>query len=90
MNWELKLIETYNFLRKYYPTILLVVFASLICLNLFVYYQYVYLPTKAQADSNIEKTVIDAEILDEVLIDIKEREGNLSRVKKTRYADPFN
>jgi hypothetical protein len=90
MNRESKLIEIYNFLKKYYPIILLVVFISLTCLNVFVYYQYFYLPTRDQASSNIEGAIIDREVLDKILTDVREREETLYRVRETEYPDPFN
>ncbi len=84
------LINIYNFLRKHYPIILGIFFASLICINIFVYYQYVHLAMETQTELNIEKIVIDQETLEKVLSDINEREENLSRVRKTQYYDPFN
>ena len=83
------LTAVYNFLRKYYIVILGIIFGLLICFNLLIYYQYVYLTVKVQPESTIEKVVIDQETLEKVLSNLDARLENLVRVRLTNYADPF-
>ena len=83
------LIKIYNFLKKYYSVILGIILALLICFNVFVYYQYVYLTIKSQARPSLETVAIDQEILEEVLNNLNIREETLWRVKQTHYSDPF-
>lgn len=90
MKGILILIRIYNFLKKHYPIILVIVFALLICLNVLVYYQYVYLVMNMQTKPIIEKTSINQEILGKVLNDIDNREEALHRIKTTQYYSPFD
>lgn len=83
------LIKIYNFLKKYYRVILGIILALLICFNVFVYYQYVYLIIKSQDRPSLEKVTINQEILEEVLNNLEIREETLWRVEHTHYADPF-
>jgi len=83
------LTQIYNFLKKYYLTILGIILALLICLNVLIYYQYVYSTMKAQLEPTIEKVAIDQEILEKVLNNLDIRLKNLDRVRLTRYIDPF-
>jgi len=81
--------KIYNFLKKYYPVILGIILALLICFNAGVYYQYVYLIIRTQPRPSLETIAIDQEILEEVLNNLDIREETLWRVKQTYYADPF-
>ena len=83
------LTAVYNFLGKHYLMILGIIFSLLLCLNLLIYYQYVYLTVKAQPEPTIEKVVIDQETLEKVLNNLDIRLKNLVRVRLTSYADPF-
>ncbi len=77
------------FLRKYYFWILGVIFFLLLCLNAFVYYQYVYLTMNIQPEVADERVEIDGEALNKVIDDINKRGENLNRVKKGSYFNPF-
>jgi len=83
------LTAVYSFLRKNYLVILGIIFGLLICLNILIYYQYVYLTVKAQLEPTIEKVVIDQETLEKVLNNLDIRLKNLVRIRLTNYADPF-
>lgn len=83
------LTAVYSFLRKHYLVILGIIFGLLICLNLLIYYQYVYLTVKAQPEVFFEKVVIDQETLEKVLNNLDIRLKNLVRVRLTSYTDPF-
>ena len=83
------LTAVYNFLRKHYLVILGIIFGLLICLNLLIYYQYVYLTMNVQPEPIIEKVAIDQETLEKVLNNLDIRLKNLVRVRLTNYADPF-
>ncbi len=83
------LAKTYNFLKKYYPVVLGIILALLICFNLFIYYQYVYLTIRSQAKPSLEKVTIDQEILEEVLNNLNVREETLWRIEDTGYVNPF-
>ncbi len=76
-------------MTKYYRWILVIIFILLICFNAFIYYQYIYLAVRARPESQGKEVAIDQETLEEVLENLNLREENLSRVKKTRYASPF-
>lgn len=84
------LIQIYDFLKKHYSIILGIIFALLLCLNAFIYYQYVYSVTKIQTKPVIEKVIINQEIFDKILSDIDEREETLLQAKTKHYTDPFN
>jgi len=86
---KLSLTAAYNFLRKHYLVILGIIFGLLICLNLLIYYQYVYLTMKAQPEPTIEKVVIDQKTLEKVLNNLDIRLKNLVRIRLTNYSDPF-
>ena len=81
--------KIHNFFKKYYPWILGIIFILLISLDVFIYYQYVYLTMKARPEITDEGMVINQEILQEVLNNLDKREETLFRVKTTQYADPF-
>jgi hypothetical protein len=81
--------KIYNFLKKYYRWILGIIFALLICLNVLVYYQYIYLTIKSQPELILDKVTIDQETLQNVLDNLEMREESLWRVKHTHYTDPF-
>ncbi len=83
------LTAVYIFLKKYHLMILGIIFGLLICLNLLIYYQYVYLTMKVQPEPIIEKVVVDQETLEKVLNNLDIRLKNLVRVRLTNYADPF-
>ena len=81
--------KIYNFLNKYYRWILVTIFVLLICLNVFIWYQYIYLAVRAKPESQGKEIAIDQETLEKVLDNVNLREENLLRVKKTRYFSPF-
>jgi len=86
---KISLTAVYNFLKKHYLVILGIIFGLLICLNLLIYYQYVYLTIKTQPEPTIERVVINQETLEKVLNNLDIRLNNLVRVRLTNYSDPF-
>jgi cell division protein YceG involved in septum cleavage len=79
-----------NFLKKHYYWILGVIFFLLLCLNAFIYYQYVYLTVNTQPEAINREVAIDEETLNKIMENIGEREENLSRVRTTKYSNPFD
>jgi cell division protein YceG involved in septum cleavage len=79
-----------NFLKKHYYWILGVIFFLLLCLNAFIYYQYVYLTVNTQPEAINREVAIDEETLNKIMENISEREENLSRVRTTKYSNPFD
>lgn len=79
-----------SLLKKYYFYILGFLFVILICINFFIYYQYVYLLTDIEIGIINDEVKIDQETLQNVLDDINMREDNLDRIQENRYFDPFN
>ncbi len=90
IKFSLSLEKVSNFLKKYYFWILGLILLVLLCLNAFVYYQYVYLTMNARVVPADGKIVIDQEIIEKVMDVIEEREENLTRVKTKDYFNPFN
>ena len=80
----------YRFLKKYYRWIVWIIFFLLIAANILIFYQYVYLTTKAEASLVGRETSINQERLQEVLDNIGDREENLSRVLRKDYPDLFS
>ncbi|MEA2113135.1 MAG: hypothetical protein U9P63_00535 [Patescibacteria group bacterium] len=78
------------FLEKYYKLILGIIFILLLCLNVFIYYKYVYLADKMEANATIESVSVNEEVLNKVLEEIDFREKTLMRVETNKYFDPFN
>jgi len=78
------------FLEKYYKLILGAIFVLLLCLNAFIYYNYVYLATKAEVSATVESVSIDEEVLSKVLGEIRIKEKALIRIETDKYFDPFN
>jgi hypothetical protein len=87
---KISLEKIANFIKKKYQWILGVIFVLMLCLSIFIYYQYVYLVIKAQPEIIAEKVMLDYENLDKFLKNIDTRQENLSRVQVTKYFDPFN
>ncbi len=83
------LAKIYNFLKKRCLVILGIILALLICFNVFVYYQYIYLAIKFQAMPSLEKVDINQKILEGVLNNLNIREETLKRVEHSHYIDPF-
>jgi len=79
----------YKILKKYRLLILGIFFVLLTCFNALAYYQYVFLTMRAHPEPIIERAVINEENLSKVLGNLETREGNLMRVQKTNYTDPF-
>jgi len=79
-----------DFLKKKCPWIIGIIFVLLISINIFIYYQYVYLTMKIQPELTNEEISINEEIFKKVQEDIKKRVNTLSRVKRTEYRNPFN
>ncbi len=82
--------KTFNYLKKYYLWIIGVIFISLLFLNIFIYYQYIYLVMKNQPELINQEININEEVLQKVRENIDKREENLFRVRKTEYYNPFN
>ncbi len=87
---KISIEKTNFFLKKYYRLILGIIFILLLCLNVFVYYKYVYLAAKAEIRVTIKKASINEKILNEVLEEIDIREKTLIRIETNKYLDPFN
>jgi len=81
--------KIHYFLEKYYRLILGIFFALLICLNMLIYYQFVYLVMKARPDLTSEEVTIDQENLGKVLDNLDQRQENLKRIEHASYPDPF-
>lgn len=81
--------KVYIFLKTYQRWILAIILFLLFCLNALIFYQYVFLTTRAQLEFEIKKIAIDEETLGKVLANIEEREETLSRVLTTQYPDLF-
>jgi len=82
--------KIHNLSKKYYFYILGIIFIILICLNLFVYYKYVYLLTNIDMKVINDEVKIDQQALQNVLDNIEMREDNLDRIQTNKYFDPFN
>ncbi|PIP17355.1 MAG: hypothetical protein COX44_00390 [Candidatus Portnoybacteria bacterium CG23_combo_of_CG06-09_8_20_14_all_37_13] len=89
MNKKISLEKVNYFLKNYYRWILGIIFVLLFCLNILIYYQYVYLTMKAEPEPTLEKITIDQEGLKKILDNLDKRQENLERVEKTNYSDPF-
>ena len=87
---KISIEKTNFFLKKYYRLILGIIFILLLCLNVFVYYKYVYLATKAEISVTVERASVNEKILNEVLEEIDIREKTLIRIETNKYFDPFN
>ncbi|MBU1289775.1 hypothetical protein KKG85_00810 [Patescibacteria group bacterium] len=87
---KISIEKTHIFLEKYCCWILGAILISLLFCNAFIYYKYIYLATTAEITLTIEKTVVNEEMLNEVLREIENREETLIRVQTSKYADPFN
>ncbi|OGZ35315.1 MAG: hypothetical protein A3A94_02465 [Candidatus Portnoybacteria bacterium RIFCSPLOWO2_01_FULL_43_11] len=81
--------KIYIFLRTYERWILGAIFLLLLCFNVLIVYQYIYLAVNKQPELKTDKMEINQEILGKILDDIEEREETLSRVLKKQYSDPF-
>jgi len=81
-----KLFDT---LKNYTPWIIGGIFVLLISINILIYYQYVYLAMKTQPELIDEEIVINDRIFQRVQEDIEKRKDALSRVKETKYYNPF-
>lgn len=86
---KISLTGIYNFLKKYYPWILIGFFVLVICLSAAIYYQYVYLIMKAEPNPAAKKTLVNEQALNQFLDNLNRREENLNRVKNTDYSNPF-
>lgn len=85
------LIEKINsFLEKYYRFILAAIFVLLLCLNIFVYYKYVFLAGGAEINNATKGVSVNEEVLNSVLGEIDIREKTLIRIETSEYFDPFN
>ncbi len=87
---SLSLEKMTSFLDKRRLWIIGAIFVLLLCFNAFIYYQYIYRIMIVQPEPEIEKMVINQELLENFLNGITARQGNLSRVKTADYPDPFN
>ncbi len=83
-------LEKVNYLLKKYRRLIPgIVFILLVGLNIFIYYQYVYLVMVVRPEPKLEKTTIDRENLEKVLDSLDQRQTTLNRVERTGYSDPF-
>lgn len=89
MNKKINLEKINYFLKRYYCWILGIAFALLICLNILIYYQHVYLTIETEPELTLKKVTIDQEGLEKILDNLDKRQKNLERVEKTDYKDPF-
>ena len=87
---EISFEKINSFLEKYYKLMLGLTLVMLLCLNAFIYYNYVYLATKAEISATIEIVSVDENVLNKVLEEIKIKEESLIRIETNKYADPFN
>lgn len=77
-------------MKKNCPWVIGIIFVLLISINIFIYYQYVYLTMKTQPELANEEILINEEIFQKVQDNIEKRENTLSRVEETKYYNPFN
>ena len=82
--------KTSYFIKKYYFWILGLILLILLCFNIVIYYQYVYMTLNTKVVSVDGNIVIDQEIIGKVMEIIREREDSLIRVKTKDYFNPFN
>lgn len=82
--------KIFDYLKKYYLWIIGIIFILLISINIFIYYQYVYLTMKTPPELANEEIVINEKIFQKVQENIEKREDTLSRVEETKYYNPFN
>lgn len=87
---EISFEKINSFLGKYYKLILGAILVLLFCLNAFVYYNYVYLATKTEISATIESVIVNEDVLNKVLEEIRIKEEALIRIETDRYFDPFN
>lgn len=87
---EISFKKINSFLGKYYKWILGVILVLLFCFNAFIYYNYVYLATKADISATVEKVSVNEEVLNKVLEEIRIKEEALVRIETETYFDPFN
>ncbi|MBL7053099.1 MAG: hypothetical protein ISS02_00340 [Candidatus Portnoybacteria bacterium] len=82
--------KIFNILKKNCPWVIGGIFVLLISINIFIYYQYVYLTIKTQPELTSEEILINEEMFQKVQENTEKREDTLSRVKETKYYNPFN
>lgn len=82
--------KTSYFIKKYYFWILGLILLILLCFNIVIYYQYVYMTLNTKIVSVDGNIVIDEEIIGKVMEIIEKREESLIRVKTKDYSNPFN
>lgn len=85
----LSIEKIYRFLNKYYRLIIGTIFTILIIIWGLIYYQYIYLPTSSEATLMDHKLLVNEEKLQQTLVNLEDREENLSRVLKNSYPDLF-
>jgi len=78
-----------NFLRNYSVWIIRGFFITLLLLNVFVYYKYVYKIINTEVSSDVERVTLNQDTLNELLDSIEEREDFLSKIEKESHKDPF-
>lgn len=81
--------KLYLFIRTKKRIVLGLFFVLLLIFNILIFYQYIFLTTKAPTEFKSKETTIDNETLQKVLMNIEERQKTLQRVLNAEYSDPF-
>ncbi len=89
MEFNFSTAKILNFLGKYYLWIAGVVFLLCFILNIYIYYQSIYLVLNTPVDVESSELILDQELLDQVLGEIEQRKNQLEEIEGGYYSNPF-